>query len=38
MRQLLQQFVTLIGEDPAVANVTGFTGGQAARSIPVACS
>ena len=28
MRQLLQQFVTLIGEDPAVANVTGFTGGQ----------
>ena len=29
MRQLLQQFVTLIGEDPAVANVTGFTGGQA---------
>ncbi len=29
MRQLLQQFVTLIGEDPAVANVVGFTGGQA---------
>ena len=29
MRQLLQQFVTLVGEDPAVANVTGFTGGQA---------
>ena len=29
MRQLLQQFVTLVGEDPAVANVVGFTGGQA---------
>ena len=27
MRQLLQQFVTLVGEDPAVENVVGFTGG-----------
>ena len=27
MRQLLQQFVTLVGEDPAVQNVVGFTGG-----------
>ena len=38
MRQLLQQFVTLVGEDPAVANVTAFTGGKPARSIPLACS
>ena len=29
MRQRLQQFVTLVGEDPAVANVVGFTGGMA---------
>jgi multidrug efflux pump len=29
MRQLLQQFVALVGEDPAVENVVGFTGGQA---------
>ena len=27
MRQLLRQFVTLVHEDPAVANVVGFTGG-----------
>jgi multidrug efflux pump len=27
MRQLLRQFVTLVGEDPAVQNVIGFTGG-----------
>jgi multidrug efflux pump len=28
MRELLQQFVTLIGEDPAVQNVVGSTGGS----------
>src|SRR5207249_3130971 len=28
MRQLLQQFVTLVGEDPAVENVVGSTGGS----------
>jgi multidrug efflux pump len=27
MQQLLRQFVALVGEDPAVANVIGFTGG-----------
>ena len=29
MQQRLRQFVTLVGEDPAVANVVGFTGGMA---------
>jgi multidrug efflux pump len=29
MRQRLQQFVALVGEDPAVQNVVGFTGGFA---------
>jgi multidrug efflux pump len=29
MRHLLQQFAALVGEDPAVENVVGFTGGQA---------
>src|SRR5882724_1597141 len=28
MRELLQQFVTLVGEDPAVENVVGSTGGS----------
>ena len=37
---LLQQFVTLVGEDPAVGNVVGIAlaAPPAARSIPVACS
>jgi multidrug efflux pump len=29
MQQLLRQFVALVGEDPAVENVVGFTGGNA---------
>src|SRR2546428_607571 len=36
MRQLLQQFVTLVGEDPAVENVLGFTGGNYGGSVNTA--
>jgi multidrug efflux pump len=36
MRQLLQQFVTLVGEDPAVENVLGFTGGSFGGSVNTA--
>ena len=32
MRQWLRQFVTIVGEDPAVANVVGFTGGSSGSS------
>jgi multidrug efflux pump len=35
-RQVLQQFVTLVGEDPAVANVLGFTGGGYGGSVNTA--
>ncbi len=35
-RQLLQQFVTLVGEDPAVDNVLGFTGGGYGGSVNTA--
>jgi len=35
-RQLLQQFVTLVGEDPAVQNVLGFTGGNYGGSVNTA--
>src|SRR5919205_477565 len=36
MRQILQQFVTLVGEDPAVDNVLGFTGGGYGGSVNTA--
>jgi multidrug efflux pump len=36
MRQLLQQFVDLIGEDPAVDSVLGFTGGSYGGSVNTA--
>jgi multidrug efflux pump len=35
-RQILQQFVTLVGEDPAVQNVLGFTGGGYGGSVNTA--
>jgi multidrug efflux pump len=35
-RQLLQQFVHLVGEDPAVDNVLGFTGGNYGGSVNTA--
>ncbi|HSX78994.1 MAG TPA: multidrug efflux RND transporter permease subunit, partial [Candidatus Saccharimonadia bacterium] len=36
VRQILQQFVTLVGEDPAVDNVLGFTGGSFGGSVNTA--
>src|SRR6266446_1469118 len=33
MRDLLQQFVTLVGEDPAVGNVVGSTGGTTGSAV-----
>jgi multidrug efflux pump len=36
VRQILQQFVTLVGEDPAVDNVLGFTGGGYGGSVNTA--
>src|SRR3989442_1643614 len=33
MRDLLQQFVTLVGEDPAVQNVVGSTGGTTGSAV-----
>jgi multidrug efflux pump len=36
VRQILQQFVTLVGEDPAVDNVLGFTGGSYGGSVNTA--
>ena len=33
MRELLQQFVTLVGEDPAVENVVGSTGGTTGSAV-----
>jgi multidrug efflux pump len=36
VRQILQQFVTLVGEDPAVENVLGFTGGSYGGSVNTA--
>jgi len=33
MRQLLEQFVTLVGEDPAVENVVGSTGGSTGSAV-----
>jgi multidrug efflux pump len=36
MRHLLQQFVNLVGEDPAVENVLGFTGGSYGGSVNTA--
>ncbi len=32
MRRKLAQFIRIIGEDPAVASVTGFTGGGQTNS------
>jgi multidrug efflux pump len=36
MRQLLQQFVALVGEDPAVQNVIGSTGGTTGNAVNTA--
>src|SRR5882672_2816654 len=36
VRQLLQQFVTVVGEDPAVEHVLGFTGGSYGGSVNTA--
>src|SRR5215471_11280098 len=33
MRELLQQFVTVVGEDPAVENVVGSTGGSTGSAV-----